>query len=388
MSGDFSVYYRAGSLALQGDPDLYPADVRGAGVPVHYFRAAPATAWLFAPFALLPFRAAAFLFFALKAAGIAGIVAIASHSIGAARIMRWRIGLWAFAAAGGYMLEEMRYGNAHLLVLFGIVLALHLVRAGQVAVPAILLAISIAIKLTPVLVVFYLAVAGRMKVAVATAAIFLALLLLPALVFGWKSNNALLRAYASSAVQVGEQPRNHSLRGVVFRYTTSTASDGAAYPRVNLLELSRAQATGIWIAAAAILGGALIAAVRQESGSTTAGPLKEALVVIAMLLLPTHTQRIHFSALFYPLCVLMAVVAVSAAGRQRSAIRWTVAVSALAGTVLPLVLPGRQLSLAYEMGSPYFFVTLWLFVVVSWLIWHPGDASASPCGSRAESVCE
>jgi hypothetical protein len=369
-SMDFAVYYGTASQALSGEARLYPEYVHGAGAPVHYFRAAPAAAWLFVPFALLPFRVAAFLFFLVKAAGLVAIVVIATRLVGAPSALRARIGLGAFVAAGGYMVEEMRYGNSHLLVLSAIVLALHLARSGRVVLPAILLAASSALKLTPLLVVCYLAITGRTKVAVASAATFVALLLLPALVYGVDVNNALLKSFAASAAQMAEQPRNHSLRGVVLRYLTASALDGPSYPRVNLLSLSRRQATAIWIAAVVVFGGVLTATILRRPASTSGAALKDSIVLIAMLLFSTHTQRIHFSWLFYPFCVLLALVLRGADGRQGTAIKSVLWGSAIAASALPIALPGRRLAVAYEMLSPYFFVALSSFFLIAWLVWR------------------
>lgn len=369
IATDFDVYYRAGAQVLQGDVRLYPDDVGGSAAPVHYLRAAPAIAWLFAPLALLPFEVAAFLFYGLKVAGLVAIVIIVSRMTGVEPASRWRVAGGAFAATAGYIVEEMRYGNAHLLVLVAIVMALYLAHRGRVLVPGALLALAIAIKVSPLLVVIYLAISGKLRVALAAIASFLLLLLLPSGIYGHETNLSLVRTFGSSVVRIADQPRNHSLRGVTFRYLTDTR-DGRSYPKVNVALLPRRQALAIWAVALVALGAVLLTTLRRPNRTPFDVPLKDSLVVVAMLLFATHTQRIHLSWLFFPCLVLMAIAVNGRFARDRSAIAWVLGGAAIAGTILPVVIPGRRLSVTYEMGSPYFIVTLALFFLIVWLIWR------------------
>jgi Glycosyltransferase family 87 len=375
VASDFDVYYRAGTQVLQGDARLYPDDV-GGSTAVHYLRSAPIVAWLFAPLALLPFEIAAFVFYALKLAGLIAIVIIVSRMMNVPSTSRWRVAAGAFAATAGYIVEELRYGNAHLLVLFAIVMALYLGHRGRVLLPGALLALAIAVKLTPLLVVFYLAICGKVRVALTAIGFFLLLLLLPSAVYGPDTNVALVRAFGSSIVRIADQPRNHSLRGVTFRYLTDTR-DGRSYPNVNVALLPRRQALAIWAVALAALAVVLLTTLRRSTRLEFEVPLKDALVVVAMLLFATHTQRIHLSWLFFPCLVLMSVVVTRPLTHYRSAIVRVLACAAIAGTLLPVVIPGRRLSVTYEMGSPYFFVTLALFFLIVWVIWR-GDAAHQP----------
>jgi hypothetical protein len=60
-------------------------------------------------------------------------------------------------------------------------------------------------------------------------------------------------------------------------------------------------------------------------------------------------------------------------------IRYGLAVTAAASTLLPLVFGGRQLALRYEALSPYFFATLALFVLLL-LLTRQLKAEPSPAG--------
>src|SRR4051794_35844972 len=110
-SVDFPVYHRAAVEMLHGNYELYPAAVyTGGTVPSHGFRYAPAIAFLFLPFALLPLPLAAFLFFALKVGAFVYVSTVIGRHAGlpaSDRTLAWV----ALIAVGGYAVEEFRYGN-------------------------------------------------------------------------------------------------------------------------------------------------------------------------------------------------------------------------------------------------------------------------------------
>lgn len=378
-SVDFSVYHRAATQVLDGDFALYPAELAAGQTPdtTHYFRAAPAIAWLFVPFALLPLQVASYVFFVLKVVGLAAIVVMTTRMADVPSSRGWQIAAGATLAAGGFVVEELRYGNAHVLVLVALVCALYLIRQGRVLLPAALIAISIAIKVTPLLLVPYFVLTRRLKAALATLALVAALLLLPAALVGVDANGQLVDGFVASASQMADQPRNHSLRGVILRYLTSAVPEAAGYPRLILLNLSTREATLIWLTLCLAVTAVLIAAVRRHTMSGDASLLKDSLVIVAMLILSTHTQRIYFSALFFPCCVLMALLVKRPDAWSERPIRWTLGALSIAGTVLPIVLPGRRLSLAYEMASPYLLLSLILFGVIVFLI-HRSDHFSAP----------
>jgi hypothetical protein len=387
-SVDFSLYHRAATQVLQDDYTLYPGELAAGGRPesTHYFKAMPAIAWLFVPFALLPLPVASFLFFALKVVGLAGIVIMTARMANLPASRGWHVAAGATLAAGGFVVEELRYGNAHILVMCALVFALYLIRNGRVMLPGALVAISIAIKVTPLLLVAYFALTRRIKVAAATIAVVGVLLLLPAAVVGVDANGQLLTAFASSAQQMADQPRNHSLRGVILRYLTSAVPEAAGYPRLILLNLSTSEAIVIWLTLCLAVTAVMVGALRRDTRSTDAMLLKDSLVMVAMLILSPHTQRIYFSALFFPCCVLMALLVKYPDGWSERPIRWTLAALAIAGTLLPIVLPGRRLSLAYEMASPYLLLSLILFGVIVFLIrWSDHLPAAGDADRRASS---
>jgi hypothetical protein len=136
------------------------------------------------------------------------------------------------------------------------------------------------------------------------------------------------------------------------------------------MNLSRTAATVVWIVVIAILTIVLTLVVRQQAQSPHVLLLKDSLVITAMLLFSTHTQRIYFSSLFFPYCVLVAMLIRFPGAWYQRPVRPLLAGAILVGSVLPVVLPGRRLSFAYEMLSPYAFLTLALFGMLATLVRH------------------
>src|ERR1700750_2691790 len=111
---DFPVYHRAARQILAGNYELYPAEAYGGQpFPSQGFRYMPAIAFLFVPFGWLPLEQAALVFFLLKLLTLwwmgAGIARHAGSSFWGRRAF-----VTAFLVVGGYVVEELRFGNAHL----------------------------------------------------------------------------------------------------------------------------------------------------------------------------------------------------------------------------------------------------------------------------------
>jgi hypothetical protein len=67
--------------------------------------------------------------------------------------------------------------------------------------------------------------------------------------------------------------------------------------------------------------------------------------------------------LLVPVMILLAVRSTERRQDRRVLIAIGLAVTCAVGTMLPLIFGGRQLSLAYEQYSPYFFGTLAFFAI-------------------------
>jgi alpha-1,2-mannosyltransferase len=343
---DFPVYYRAATQIIHGDYEIYPATVYdGGAVPPHGFRYAPVFAFLFAPLALVPLDVAAFLFIALKGATIVYIGDVASRFLGVPRRATLLIGISILLVAG-YAVEEFRYGNFHFLCLALMVLAFESAEAGRVWLPASALALAIAAKLTPLLLLAHFAWRRRMAVCGATVVALLILLLAPALVVGFRENLHLLYGFVRYAMEKIDEGDNYSLRGVLLQAGMSPES-----------------ASLVWLAAAVTSGVVVATALWRRPLNPKAQFFELSIVLTAMLLTSPHTQRRYFVWLYVPVLALVALLLNHRAPHERLA-RGALAVTVLAGTILPLGFGGRQLALDYESFSPYFFATAFLFVVL------------------------
>jgi hypothetical protein len=363
-SVDFPIYHRAGLQILHGDYELYPAALyNGGAVPSHGFRYAPAIAFLFVPFALLPLETAALLFFLLKIAAFVYVGSLVAGYLGVPERARVLM-LASLACVGGYVVEEFRYGNFHFFSVMLMVVAFVTAERGKVAVPAAALAVAIAAKVMPVMLLGYLALRRRAAVCLATIAMLAFVALIPSAIVGYQTNNHLLEGFGRYAVQKIDEGDNYSLRGVLFRYLTPDHRQDRSHPDTSVASLSTSVVTSIWVIALAGGGMLLARALWRESAKPAVRALEFSLVLTAMLLASPHTQRRYFTALYVPILTLLALLpGLSVVAGGWSARLGLVATGA-ASTVLPLLFGGRTLALAYEAASPYFFATLVLFAVL------------------------
>ena len=111
---DFPVYHRAARQVIAGHYEFYPVEAYGGTPgPSQGFRYAPAIAFLFLPFGWLPLELAALAFFALKLAALWYVGATVARHVGLSESRR-QVFLIAFLIVGGYIAEELRFGNVHL----------------------------------------------------------------------------------------------------------------------------------------------------------------------------------------------------------------------------------------------------------------------------------
>lgn len=195
---DFRVYYGAAEALRQGEPLYGVAHGLDSGI----FKYAPVMALFYLPFTLLPYTAAATLQYLLIAlAFVDGLRRLDSllrtQLIGqpAARPLV----LWLFALLMGVHLHrELHLGNINMLLLWGLLVALHGLLSGARTWPGLLLGAIILAKphfavLLPLLVLRgHLRALGLACIAIAAG------LLLPALFLGFSANAEALRAWAAT----------------------------------------------------------------------------------------------------------------------------------------------------------------------------------------------
>jgi Glycosyltransferase family 87 len=357
---DFPVYHRAARQVLAGHYEFYPVEAYGGTPgPSQGFRYAPAIAFLFVPFGWLPLELAALAFFALKLAALWYVGATVARHAGLSQGRR-QVLLMAFLIVGGYIAEELRFGNVHFFCVALMVFAYDRAEAGSELLPAAALAVAIATKVTPVALLAYFALRRRSAVCLATVSILALLIVAPAVVMGSAANVRELRAFATYAAEKIGEDDNYSLRGVLVRYLTPGHAD-VSHLEASVADLPLPVVNGIWLAGLFALGLAALAAVWRDDRDPVVRLLEFLIVLTGIVLASPHTQRRYFVALYVPAVTLVALLVRRPAPPDKRSILIALLAIAAPATILPLLFAGRRLALLYEAGSPYFFGTLLLF---------------------------
>jgi hypothetical protein len=176
-------------------------------------------------------------------------------------------------------------------------------------------------------------------------------------------NTHLLEGFARYAVQKMDEGDNYALRGW-------------------LLSTGLSPQTVTWIWAAAVLAGtlAVLVALRPVPRTPAAHFAEFCIVLIAMLLASPHTQRRYFIALYVPILFLLARLRTGPDPPDKHLVTVALAATAAAGTILPLLLPGRRFALAYEGYSPHFFGTLVMWAALIAIAVRIKAAECPPSG--------
>jgi glycosyl transferase family 87 len=347
---DFPVYYAAGGSLTGGRADLYASDfARG---PLMDYRYPPFFLLIFYPLWLLPYPAAAYIWYLLSVIEIIGCVFFLRNSLGPTSIPRpvWVI---SFFCVGQYFVMILHYGNAHLLAVFLLFGCFYYALRRKDFKPALLNSLSITIKLTPALILPYFLIKRRWKYLFAVAVLLFVINIMPAIYFGFSQNAGLLRSWYSHVIADQEfhevnGPINLSLKGQLRRYLSdvdySRRVDGdISYPAVNVASLAAGQVDTIWIIIASIFFLSAMVLIRHRSDPDSGRELlclELGLMVCLMLFVGPLTSKIYFIALLWPVATLgyFAFGHKSASARFARAVLLFVAVINLA---LPL-LPGRS----------------------------------------------
>jgi MFS family permease len=346
-SVDFPVYHRVATQVARGDYEIYPTAVFTAGVvPAHGFRYAPAIAFLFVPFGLLPLEVAAFLFFILKVGAVVYVGSVVARYAGSATPTRTLM-LASLLVAAGYVVEEFHYGNFHFFCIALMVFAFDSAESGRVVRPAVALGIAIATKVTPVLLLAYFAWRRRFGLCAATLVVLAIIAILPAGVVGYRMNNHLLEGFAKYALQKIDEGDNYALRGLLLN-----------------MGLSSGAVTWVWLLTVLVGSVVVVAALWPNPVAPASRLLEFCVVVTAMLLASPHTQRRYFIALYVPIAALLALRGTGWTLPEAPLVRVALALTAAMGTVLPLVFAGHRLALLYQAYSPHFLGALVMLVAL------------------------
>ena len=360
---DFPVYHQAGRHLLAGEYQLYsPETYAGHPGPSQEFRYLWAVAVLFVPFAVLPLPTAAVAFFLMKLVALWWVGAVVARRAGATG-WGYRAFLLAFTVVGGYLVEELRFGNAHFFCVTLMVIAWDRAERDEVWVAALATAVAIAMKLTPIALLVYFAIRRRARLCVATVGCFALLVVLPAAVIGPAANARELRAFTTFALEKVGEHDNYSLRGMLVRYLSTDAPD-ETHIAADLANLPTWMIDGLWLCGLLVLGIAALAALWRDDPDPVTRLLELSIVLTGMLIASPHTQRRYYVALYVPAVALLALLGRAQTPREHRAILAGIAAMVVPGTILPLVFAGHRLALLYEASSPYCVGALVLFGVL------------------------
>lgn len=392
-AADFRVYYYAARVLIDHRGQLY-GPLSGIGWP-QYFRYPPFFLLIFLPFALLPFKAAAAAWVALKCVVLYGLVRALARRLDFPRTGWWW--LLPVLLCGSFVAQEFGLGNAQFLI-FGLVAAGLLSLERHESQAASLLALAASLKVWPLFFVPYMTARRHVRAALLTLGLTAVLALLPAAYFGWNGNIALFRQWFVqewSTSGLGEDSwfPGQSLSDVLQRYLTRmdySKWPDPNYPQLHLLRIDPVVVTWIWVlmAGGAYLG--LLWLARRASNTTAGRPpvlLTEALAFCALPLLEPFAHRIAFVVFLWPAMVAGAALARPGLLPPRSKVfLW--AAAAIEG-VQPLV-PGAKMQRLFQVLGVDFWAACMLTagLLLAWLQWWRTRTEAAGKTSRATASFE
>jgi hypothetical protein len=377
---DFPVYYSAGRSLLEGRTDLYAPDfARG---PVMDYRYPPFFLLLFYTLWLLPYKLAAYIWYLFSIIQIAACVVAVKRLVTKQRSGRIVLGV-SILAVSQYFVMILHYGNAHLLAVSLLFAAYYFLAKDRQATAALLMALAITVKITPVLLLPYFAIKRRWKYLFLTTLFLVALNLTPAAYFGLEKNSELIATWYRHVIADQEfhetnGPINLSLKGQLRRYFSEVAYservDGdVRYPAVNLFSLPKEKVDRIWVAIATLFFLAVLALLWWRTKATGRGrieggpnqvsgdrldPLEFGLLICAMLFVGPLTSKIYFISLLWPV-VFLASFAFNSGSKEGRRARRVLTLVAILNSVLPL-LPGRSTQRLLLVLGLDFYVNLLL----------------------------
>ena len=407
---DFPVYYSAGQSLLQGRTDLYAPDfARG---PVMDYRYPPLFLVALAPLWLAPYSIAAYLWCLASIAETAGCVWVVSRLVD--RAGSWpKVLLISGLAVAQYFVMILHYGNAHLAAVLLMFAAAYLVFTGRTFPAAALMALSITIKLVPILLLPYFAMKREWRFLALAGLMLLALNLAPAAYFGFGRNADLLKSWALHVIAEPEfheanGPIDLSLKGGLRRYLSevdySRRVDGdVRYPAVNVMSLPSDAVARIWMVLAGLCSLSGLALIWRRSRGTDdiprqlkkddeahrrrdfgRRPLEVGLMICLMLLVGPLTSKIYFIALLWPVVCLASFAFSNRSAAARFG-RYALTVIAVTNSVLPL-LPGRSLQRLLLVFGVDLFVNLLLTLAVGFVLFSSRAVPRSGSGARRTEV--
>lgn len=321
---DFAVFYGAGRAILAGQPLYDLAGIRQDPGRIVVYRHAPIGAALFAPLALLPFRLALDLWRLLNVAlYLASLALLLRHFRVGPRtpLGLGLISLWLVSAPGR---DSLASGQWDTPFLFATTAALLLFARGRDGWAGACLALPIAIKFYPALLLLGPLLERRYRALVGCALAGGALMLAGLLVGGLGDTRVFIREVLPTVGGGTLYYENQAPYALIGRLlATELRGNGldAAYPARAVALVARG------VAALVILASAFV--IRHGDGGRLGGALRLAMLTAASLLIIPTAWSIYLTWLALPLAILGIAIA-------RLPLGWpVVACFAVAALLLP-----------------------------------------------------
>jgi hypothetical protein len=302
------------------------------------------------------------------------------------------------------ILGDLAHGNINLFILFLLVAALYAFHRGRDVVAGLLLALSIACKVTPALFVPYFLWKRSWRVlGGCTAGLVLFLWVLPGLYFGMGRADELLHSWRRGMVDpfvigglVTSEHPNQSLPGLAFRMLTHSPSytifiDNLPVPEQyhNVVALDPRIVRWIIKACMGLFALMVVWTCRTPTSPRTNWRLagEFALITLGMLLFSERTWKHHGVTLLLPfavLCYRWATGSLPPAVRNGTIAALIAAGLLMASTSTSLLPMGSVAELAQVYGA-YVWVYVILAVALIAVLRQPDEMNAVQVGGPASS---
>jgi hypothetical protein len=226
------------------------------------YRYTPFFVVLLVPLWLLPYHLASYIWYLLSTIQIAGCVWLTRKGIGDFQATN-KIYVVVALALAQYFVMILHYGNAHLFAVFLLFASFYFSLKEKDIMAAILMSLSITIKLTPIFVLPYFALKKKWKFLFLTGAFSIVINILPSVYFGFSKNTELLQTWFENVIVDQEfhetnGPINLSLKGQLRRYFSdvdySQRVDGdVRYPSINIFSFSAGFIDLVWMLSSLVL---------------------------------------------------------------------------------------------------------------------------------------
>jgi hypothetical protein len=389
---DFPVYYHAGRSLLSGRTDLYAPDF-AHGILMDY-RYPPVFLYLFLPIWLLPYKAASYVWYTLCAINLY-ICYLVLH-----RIIKkyssennYRL-LWITLTLlmGKYIVLNMRYGNAQLLVTCLLFLSLYFYLERKILPAAFSIALAISIKLMPVILLPYFLIKRQYKFLVLTGVMIIVINSIPAVHLGMRNNFQQLKVWyhhviANQEFHETNGPINLSLKGQLKRYLTNIdykqRLDGDAnYPQVNIASISASHFEVIWKIGAATLYLLCLGLIAYRQYGLTNNPTNEdhssvlelGIMLCLMVLINPLSSFLYFIAMLWPTALLLTLVAMNDNTNIATRSKQALIFIAIINCFLPM-LPGSYMQRLILLLGADFYVAVILLISTGYVYQRIGARS-------------